>query len=220
MNRYCSLRDTDRYIHKTIPYLNKQACQSSLRWLKHRQHKLASVVLLLIEDWGHVWDGTLGIPVSTICACQMLPLPSDLKHSFPLPPGSCRIGYVCPQATFWHWMVAIECLGVPYNPADNTGFAMAVLARLQCGRNKCKWIYWGVSQATKQWDSCTSSFSSLVWCTNAAVGQHNCFNSWPEWNSMQVQLPPCVHFPVTAGFPCPNLDEGGLPVAVSKCRLV
>lgn len=54
------------------------------------------LVFLLIEDLGHVWDGTLGIPLSTICACQMLPLPSDLKCSFPLPHGSCR-NLLCPS---------------------------------------------------------------------------------------------------------------------------
>lgn len=37
-------------IHKTIHYLNKQACQSSRRWLNHRQHKLASVGIF--ADWG------------------------------------------------------------------------------------------------------------------------------------------------------------------------
>lgn len=40
----------DILIHKTIHCLNKQACQCSLRWLNHVQHKLASVGVF--ADWG------------------------------------------------------------------------------------------------------------------------------------------------------------------------
>ena len=37
---------------------------------------------------------------------------------------------------------------------------------------------------------------------------------------MQVQLPPCAHFPLTAGVPRPNLrEEGGLPVAKTTADL-
>lgn len=37
---------------------------------------------------------------------------------------------------------------------------------------------------------------------------------------MQVQLPLCAHFPLTAGVPCPNLrEEGGLPAAKTTADL-